>query len=100
LAGVTFPPEEKTSTASFADLLDERKRAEITAIDQAIGRAIAIRGCAAVFGERDSVHIVDTTSERWKSSSRLGRRPRDSSLLEGPLTALNERFRNELGGVK
>jgi hypothetical protein len=39
LAGVTFPPEEKTSLASFVDLVDERKRAEITAIDEAIGRA-------------------------------------------------------------
>lgn len=66
----------------------------VASIDQAIGRAIS----SALFGLRGSVHIVDTTSERWKSSSRLGRRPLGSSLLEGPPAALIERFRNELGG--
>jgi len=73
LAGVTFPPEESASLASIVEPVEERPRAapqvgvstdtcarmEVAAIDQAIGRAIS----SALFGLRDSVHIVDTTSD-------------------------------------
>ena len=58
----------------------------------------------AASGQRCSGSVTRSTSSTpplrgGKSSSRLGRRPWGSSLLEGPPAALRiERFRNELGG--